>query len=360
MSVRSETKIICILTRPSFGTISLAYDTGTFEDIPKRGQIWSVDDPLMFCDDSQCRYIFHESSTESILSDDLSSVTVATDRSIDVSARCNSWAVTKKASGNQTVVSIENTTGVMNVSIPITRDFNETIYMTNTSKSCGPGCGIVTALETSTSMSWYYRCNITVGNVVSASRPEHQVGDDLRSMAASAIALRGYDSFTLAKDANSQDQIYPVESVFGIPQNGSVEAKALLLARFTVGVVAIAGEANDDVVIEGDAPFRGLQLNVSHANVIVIILVLIVVSQSILGCMVGLVNYLVVVPERGAFEVAQVCHAMLDSSRQLSDSAGEKPNRSKLPRDRVWAYRYRRVSPDGIYEIFMDARPDIQ
>lgn len=314
----------------------------------------------MFCDNSQCRYIFHESSTESIVSDDLSSVTVATDRSINVSARCDSWAVTKKASGNQTVVSIDSATGVTDVSIPITRDFNETIYMTNTNEHCGPGCGIVSALETSTSMSWYYRCNITVGDVVNASRPEHQVGDDLKSMAANAIALRGYDAFTLAKDVNSQDQIYPVESIFGIPQNGSVEEKASLLARFAVGVVAIAGEANDVLVIEGDAPLRGLQLNVSHASVIIIILVLIVVSQSVLGCMVGLVNYLVVVPERGAFEVAQVCHAMLDSSRQLSDSAGEKPSRSRLPRDRVWAYRYRRLSDDGIYEIFMDARPDIQ
>ena len=60
--------------------------------------------------------------------------------------------------------------------------------------SCGPRCVWVWAYK-----NWprdsdgyaFYQCPITVGNVLNASRAEHEIGDDIARVSATSIALQG-------------------------------------------------------------------------------------------------------------------------------------------------------------------------
>ena len=348
-----------ILTLTSFGTISLAFKTDVLENVPEPRRIWSSDDPLMFCGDKYCRYIFHETSTKSLENVNLNPIVVTTDRSLDVSTRCASWPVIRRYPGPNNTMTISTSGGGVNISIPIARGLDGTVYMTDTTQNCGADCGIVSVLEDSTNNPWYYECNVTVANVSQASQPEHQVGSQLRSVASTAIALQGYD-IALGQDiTDTQHQTYPIESVFGTPANGSTEVMALLISRFSIGVIAIVAENNDYVVIHGDAPTIGVQLNVSHRDIIIIILILIVVTQLILGMIVAMLVHRIVVPRREGLQVARVCRAMTEQCSENVDGNGNTFSSNPTQTSYLWAYRNKLVSFDGVYEVYMEKRPEM-
>lgn len=360
-----QVRILCLagskdrlLTHFSFGTISLAFNTDTIDKIPKAGQIWASDDPLMFCGDTFCSYIFHETSTESVLNDELSPVVVTTSRSLNVSTFCQSWPVVRGGDGTQVNITISTDSGRENVSIPIARGSDETIFMTNTTRNCGPGCSFITAFEASERAPWFYRCSVTVSNVTGATRPEHEVGAELTAMASGAIALQGYDASSLVRDSHFQYQVYPAESIFGTPSNGSVERMALTLSRFSAGVVAIAAESNNDTIIDGLAPVVGVRLNVSHNGIIITILILVAGLQLVLGVVMAWLANRVVIPREGALATAQVCQPMMEEYNSGNGHDGvhdEVPSASQ--RKRRWIYRSEEVSSDGFYDLFMEGEP---
>ncbi|GKT64974.1 hypothetical protein ColTof4_07367 [Colletotrichum tofieldiae] len=344
-----------LIRRCSYGTISLAYDTATIEEAPLARAIFVPSDPLMFCSESFCKYVFYETSQASITNENSNPVTIATDRSINSTSKCIAWPVTSGGNGTSPniTVALENN-GRFDIDIPVRGGTDQTTFMTNSEFECGQGCAMVAAFEASDTSSWYYTCNITVGQVANATLPEHQVGSNLTALAAAAIALQGYAASSLANDTSFQYQIYPAESVFGTPMNGTTEVLEAMLSRFAIGVIAVAAESNTDHVVEGTMPLKGTKLNVSHWNLIHLILVLTATLQLALGIAAALVANRVVVPDGGAVEMAQVMRTMAIRDRTAVNEAGDKGLAGGPKVTSLWIYRDHLASKDGLYDLHME------
>lgn len=340
-------------TANSYGTVSIAYDMGTMDEVPGPGIIWFPGDSLVFCGDTTCRYVFHETATESILNSASNPTTVTTSRSIDASAVCNSWPVKSGGDGTETNITVITDEGQETVFIPVAGGINQTTFVTNTSESCGVGCSSIYAFEASSTSPWYYECNITVGKVANATRSEHNVGTDLTTIMSGAIALQGYEASSLINVTDIQYQAFPAESIFGTPVNGSEESLSFLLARFTIGVVAATADNNNDLSFEGMAPEVGSELDVTHWNLVIVILILLAGLQLILGVASALVANRVVVPDGGAVAVTQVLRAM--ASQDTVALRGGSTGESLQGRGRkcLWIYRDTKVS-EGVYDLHME------
>ncbi|TKW55968.1 hypothetical protein CTA1_11352 [Colletotrichum tanaceti] len=356
-------------TANSYGTISLAYDTASVDKAPPARAIFVPSDPLMFCSDEYCKYVFHETSQESLADLNSNPVTVATDRSINATTRCTAWPVTAGGNGTSTNITVatEND-GRFVIGVPVRGGTDQTTFMTRSASAyaCGPGCATVTAFEASDAAPWYYACNITVGEVANATRPEHRVGSNLTALAAAAVALQGYAASSLAdatttRTTGFQYQTYPAESVFGTPKGGGTRAMEAMLSRFAIGVVAVAAESNEERVVEGAMPIKGTKLSVSHWDLIHVILTLTAALQLALGVAAALVANRVVVPDGGAVEMAQVMRTMAirDRTADTAGEAGEKGSGAGAgagggPVTSLWIYRDRMSSQEGLYDLHME------
>ncbi|KAJ0373816.1 hypothetical protein COL26b_008016 [Colletotrichum chrysophilum] len=343
-------------TANSYGTVSLAYDSAAMEKVPSARAIYVESDPLMFCDENLCKYVFHETSTSSIKDDDTNPMTVCTNRSINVTSSCTSWPVISGGSGNTTNVTVALDNGnTYDLYIPVPGGSDQSTFMTNSQFDCGTGCSIVSVFEASATSPWYYSCNVSVHEVANATLPEHYVGTNLTELATAAIALQGYAASSLANDTNFQYQTYPAESIFGTPMNGTNQVMQMILNRFTIGVVAIAALNNPSLTLEGTMPMKGTKLNVSHWNMIHMILLLTAVLQLALGLAAALVANRVVVPDGGAVEMAQVMRSMAIQDRRANEEALEKGLTTEGAKGSKWIYRDTLVSKDaGIYDLHME------
>ncbi|KAL6363865.1 hypothetical protein LRP88_03290 [Fusarium phalaenopsidis] len=266
-------------TANSYGSIALAWVWGTMDDIPYPGTLWDNNDPLIYCGGASCKYIFQE-STRSRKKYDL---VVSTNRSVEATGRCRSWKVTRGARGNESTITIADNDS-SRVELMAVNGIDQTTFMFDAAAAQGSTWSEVTAFEASTSDSWYYRCNISFGPVINASRKEHQMGINITSLASSAIALQGYGASNLGSSNSSQQfQSYPAESTYGNPQNGSVEGMGKLVAAFAAGTVAVAAQANDQVVVPGLRPQTGVILDVPKWRNVHLILGLTLGIQLVLG-----------------------------------------------------------------------------
>ncbi|KAM6527913.1 hypothetical protein FALCPG4_008946 [Fusarium falciforme] len=266
-------------TANSYGSIALAWVWGTMDDIPYPGTLWDNNDPLIYCGGASCKYIFQE-STRSRKKYDL---VVSTNRSVEVTGRCRSWKVTRGARGNESTITIADDDSTR-VELMAVNGIDQTTFMFDAAAAQGLTWSEVTAFEASTSDSWYYSCNISFGPVINAARKEHQMGVNITSLASSAIALQGYGASSLGSSNSSQQfQSYPAESTYGNPQNGSVEGMGKLTAAFAAGTVAVAAQANDQVVVPGLRPQTGVILDVPKWRNVHLILGLTLGIQLVLG-----------------------------------------------------------------------------
>ncbi|ROT43010.1 hypothetical protein SODALDRAFT_347843 [Sodiomyces alkalinus F11] len=347
-------------TAHSFGTMSLAYDTAVFPDakMPTPGELWYTDDPLMFCDSDSdsCQYVFHETNPESLNNPDALPITVSTNRVIHATTECTSWPVVSGGGGTEANITIllpQDQARI--IPLPAQAGPDQTTFITDTGADCGRGCGTVTAFEASDTYPWFYSCNTTIGTVENAEREEHHVGENLGRMATVAIALQGYpNNLTTTESPGVQSVIFPAQSIFGMPLGGAASSMAFLLSRFAIGVVAMAAESNDMVVVPGDVPTVGLELHVEHWNYIHVILFLALGLQLLLGFGAAWVANTVVIPGGGPVAEAQVIRAMVARPSSLNgrrDGAGGKGSSGKS----VWIYRDVHVG-NGVHDLYMKER----
>lgn len=256
------------------------------EDIPYPGTLWDNNDPLIYCGGSSCKYIFQESTRTRKKYD----LVVSTNRSVEVTGRCRSWKVTRGARGNDSTITIADNNG-SRVELMAVNGIDQTTFMFDAAAAQGSTWSEVTAFEASTSNSWYYRCNISFGPVINASRKEHQMGPNITSLASSAIALQGYGASNLGSSNSSQQfQSYPAETTYGNPQNGSTESMGKLIAAFAAGAVAVAAQANSQVVVPGLRPQTGVILDVPKWRNVHLILGLTLGMQLVLGVEIAILS----------------------------------------------------------------------
>jgi hypothetical protein len=369
-------------TANQFGTIALAFPQGELDEIPQPGKLFYSDDPLVFCDDesARCRYQFHEINSESENNKDRIPIEAATDRSVIASAECRSYPVVEGGNGTSLdiVIDLRNGEGdTQNVTFPVAGGADQTTFVTDTSgtgasprngsvtSTCGAGCVSVWAFEAvSTGQAWFYDCTVTVGKVSNVKRPEHELGANLTRMAAAGIALQGYASTLSGSGGNSstntdlrtQAMIYPSESWWGTSMDGSTQGMAFLLARFAIGVVAVAAENNDRTIVWGEAPNMGIRVHMEHWPIVHIILILTAVVLLLLGLGAAYFGNRVVVPPPGPVAEAQVLRAMMPregTGGRLRKGDSGRRGAMHEGRKTVWIYRNQLVG-GGVYDLYME------
>lgn len=351
--------------------MSLTYVDDIPERAPSRGDLRLASDARIFCDMDQCQYVFQEKNTPpaDLPKDaDYQPIVVATDRRIDSSGTCTPYKVVAGGDGATTNITIDAGDGTnRTIQMPFAGGTNQTTYMTNTSVTCGAGCGVVAAFESAPASSWYYACNVTVGAVSNATQPMHQVSDHVRLLAAQGIALQGYAVLSFVDDSRSQYQSYPGETAFGLAAQGDADAMAMRMARFAIGVIAAAADSNNDVTIQGYPPVRGSRVKVDHWDYTALILLSAVGAQFVLSLVLTWMACKVIIPPEGLVGMAQLLRSMaLETHAAQRGEVGEKlvrqdsscrfSSKGYCPECK-WIYRHKLVSEDGIHDLYMEQLP---
>jgi hypothetical protein len=338
---------------------------------PSKGDLRVSSDPRIFCDAQQCQYVFREKNTApaDLPADaDFQPTIVATDRRITSSGTCTRQQVLAGGDGASTNITVDvGNGGNRTIQIPFAGGVNQTTYMTNTSMSCGAGCGVVTAFESAPKTSWYYNCNVTVGPVTNATQPAHHVSDPVRLLAAQGIALQGYAVLSFVDDSRSQYQSYPAETAFGLAAEGDADIVEMRMARFAIGVIAAAADSNNEVTISGYPPVRGSHVKVDHWDYAALILLTAVGAQLVLSAVLACMSLKVIIPPEGLVGMAQLLKAMAQETQVVQPGEdGEKPLRESsacrfsskgyCPACK-WIYRHKLVSEDGIHDLYMEHLP---
>ncbi|RGP71289.1 hypothetical protein FSPOR_3410 [Fusarium sporotrichioides] len=339
-----------------YGAMSLTTLTGVRGLEPQIGDLRLASDPDLFCDLKGCDFMFVESSVSSNPEEELSDISwqpiiVTSKRKMTISTKCDSYPVISGGDGSSTEIEYrKNTTEgkiqeIVRVQVPFTAETEQTLFITNTSVTCGPGCSTVMALETSAKDPWFYSCNTTVGSVTDATIPEHEVSENVRLLASQAIALQGSPANSTFNNTDLQFQVYPAQSPFGTPLQGTAQAMELTVSRFASGVIAMIAKVNPHIVVDGFPPTKGSSLNIDHWDYIWAVLVVIVCFQFIFSAAVAFMATRVVMPLGGAMSMAKVLRAMAaDGSPDETD----------------WIYRSRKISADGVYDLYLEGRPRSQ
>lgn len=353
--------------------MSLMYADDVIEAAPSKGDLRVASDARVFCDDQECQYVFREKNSPpaDLPTDaDFQPTIVATDRRLSSTGTCIHHQVVAGGDGSSTNITIDaGDGGNRTIQIAFAAGMNQTTYMTNTSVSCGDGCGVVTAFESSSRTSWYYNCNVTVGAVTNATQPAHNVSEPVRLLAAQGIALQGYAVLSFVDDSRSQYQSYPAETAFGLPAAGDTDQMEMRMARFAIGVIAAAADSNTEVPISGYPPVRGEHVKVDHWDYVALILLAAIGAQLALSLVLAFMAYKIIIPPEGLVGMAQLLRSMAQetqvmkfgdvgekSARDSESSACRYSSKGYCP-DCKWIYRHKVVSEDGIHDLYMEHLP---
>lgn len=351
--------------------MSLTYEEGALEAAPLRGDLRVASDKRIFCDARQCQYAFWEKNTPpaDLPTDaDFQPIVVATDRRINSNGTCTGYKVVAGGDGGVQNITIDAGGGQnKTIKISYAGGTNQTTYMTNTSVTCGAGCGVVTAFESASAASWYYDCKVFVGTATNATQPAHQVSDAVRLLAAQGIALQGYAVLSSVDDPRSQYQSYPAETAFGLAAGGDPNAMASRMARFAIGVIAGAADSNNDVTAPGYPPVRGERLKVDHWDFATLILLAAVGAQFVLSAVLAFMSCRVIIPPEGLVGMARLLGPMaMETHAARREGVGEKllredsscrfSSKGYCPECK-WIYRHKLVSEDGVHDLYMEHLP---
>jgi hypothetical protein len=177
--------------------VPLALGFGPLSEKPSPRTQFSGRNNLIYLGNNYAQFVYYEASPDCATNPDAISIT--TNRTSNSTGTCRSWPVIDGGDGSS-----HNITYMLNsggdkayASIPLAGGLSQTTYATRLSKPCGEGCGMIYALEASAQTPFFYECNVSVSQVVNGTRPEHELGIDLRNLASTGIALQGYAASSL-------------------------------------------------------------------------------------------------------------------------------------------------------------------
>ncbi|KAH7353389.1 hypothetical protein B0T11DRAFT_320410 [Plectosphaerella cucumerina] len=334
----------------SYGLTALAYAGAEMDRLPVQGQLRDSSDPVIFCDWATCQYVFYERPATETQDDATIRLTVATDRSINATTTCKSWSVSATDLLTQTVSFSDKSGGggvTSNISFPVVPGTDQTIYVTNTTAPCGIGCSQITALEMSSGSSWLYNCTVIIGTVSNATLPEHEVGDEVRQLAAGGIALQGYFAQLRLGDG-LQSQVYPAKSINGYPNIGLAEAMARKITQFSIGAIAVMADLNTPVALDGFVPEQAVELVVEHWGYVSLILTGVALLHLALSVVMLWVSLRVVIPRGGPVALARVLASMTDKPESEPTSGHERGGYER------WIYKFKYIPELKLYDVYFE------
>ncbi|KAH9206926.1 hypothetical protein DL95DRAFT_374802 [Leptodontidium sp. 2 PMI_412] len=265
-SVDEDTKSSSQLAAHTYGELGLAFSSTilNYSDtdvLPIDYLSFRDSDPIYFKATDYFQYVFEETAA----SNDSKLDYFYSNRSIVTTSSCNVYPVIDNLNGSSQTFQVEQD-GFVHTQYFQSIGPNSTTYLTSPDHGdCGSRCANVYAYETNGTAGFFYMCNITVSDVYNASILEHRVSDTNAKMAASAIALQGYQS-----EVNyNQSQRYPPQSTYGTFLNGNSADMAYNMRRFSIGVFITADQILSNIdgnmlQVSGFLPASGNQLSIDH------------------------------------------------------------------------------------------------
>ncbi len=223
--------------------------------MPTAGSIYNPQGAMLFYANNSnvWDFVFSDSPTNSYLS----TYSAYTARQINVSYVCESHQVTKNGNGTSDLIEVADVGEVtLSQTVP-----NSITYFTNKNHICESSnrCSVVEAFESFADDPWYYKCNITMGKTFNDPHNVSYISDYMAQIATASIAQIGYT------DSNGQaSQIYPKDSPWGIPNNGSADDMGWTIALWAIATIAGATLNNPITSYQGQAPNAGQALQVGH------------------------------------------------------------------------------------------------
>lgn len=270
---------------------------------------------MIFSDynNSYMEFIFQDSPENQ----SLGTFSVYTNRTINITYTCESYIVSKNGNGTSDSIEVDK---IGPITLPQTVP-SSTTFWTNSSHICGKNerCTRIEAFESSETNPWYYQCEITLGKTFNDPLNISFVSDYMAYISTAAIAQVGYTDYT-----GVASQIYPQDSPWGYPNNGSVNDMGSTMATFALGAIAGATMYNPYTSYTGMAPQQGQCLQVGHPYFFYLMLGLICGCHFIFIIIVAIYTNRVLVGPESHLSMALLLRPIADALYGVSDGEENK------------------------------------
>ena len=301
--------------------------------MPKAGSIYRDTNAMLWYDydNSNMEFIFSDSPAPQTLG----TFSVYTNRTINITYICDSHEVTANGNGSFNDIQVANV-GQVYVSHKVPSSIT---YFTNSDNVCGNGsslrCSVVEVFEASDTDPWYYKCNITLGTTQNDPRNLSQISDLMAFKATSSIAQVGYTD-----DSGQEAQIYPQNSLWGMPLQGDRDAMGLTVATFALGSIAGASMFNPYTSYMGQMPSQGFYLNLGHPYFFYLIIGMICGCQLLFCVIVAVLSNQVMVGPDAHLSMSLLLRPIADALEVVS---GGRKNRAYKDAKKQTQVRYEKA-----------------
>ncbi|KAF8471211.1 hypothetical protein BDZ91DRAFT_791415 [Kalaharituber pfeilii] len=247
-----------------------------------------------------------------------------TNRTIKVTATCNAYDIVKGQNGLEPNIIYYNSTDGENwvISEVSVRGPGATVWANPRADinpepqwTCALGnrCAIVAGFQFIDTErkeevnGTLFQCAVLVGEVENARVPEHEIDDRVAFIAAGAIGLNGFSD-------DPQDWLYQRYfrgTRFGQRFDGDPDQMAMLVSRFSVGVIATMDMDNPKIEAVGMKPWVGVLFKVDWA-LLLTILGSICGIQLVLGLTAVFVSNTVIVKDDSYLSTARLLRPLVE------------------------------------------------
>lgn len=316
----------------TFGQLGLSFAIGSADSMPRPGALYSPDLPQLFYpstptyqpdsttngtgdngDDGHV-YSYTLFFYETNVANASYYGTVASNRSVTVTASCDSYKVVAGGNGMSPNITVRYDNDDEENYLPVANGGSQILYLHDPATEANDTWSRVSAFEPSDTDPWFYECDVYVGNVTNGVIREHYMGANFTRYVPPAIALQGYGASDVGvtnTTTNYQFQSYPAQTYFGQAAEGVGARMAELVSRYAAGTIAACATANSNVDARGMTPQRAIQLEITKWRYVHIIIGLTMGVQLVIHLGVVLVANRVQVREQRGLSTASLLRPLL-------------------------------------------------
>lgn len=266
------------------------------------------------------KYIFFESTVDNSTYEAIA----ATNRSVTVSATCESYNVTKGGNGLSPNITVQFSEYPDDVYLPVANGGSQIMYLHDPTTEANDTWSQVSAFEASDTDPWFYVCQVSISNITNGFIKEHYMGSNFTRYVPPAIALQGYGSSSDGLSnatTNYQFQSYPSQTYFGRPARGQAVRMARLVSRCAVNALVACALDNTNIETRGMTPQRAITLEITSWRYVHLIIGLTVGMQLLLQIAAVLVANRVQVREQRSLATAALLRPLLDGVEDRASMA---------------------------------------
>ncbi|KAM3432162.1 hypothetical protein MY4824_006711 [Beauveria thailandica] len=334
-----------------YGQFGSNFDEAGLDLAPKPGALYNPDQPQVFYskelpldsdhdngsggsaatkpDDNGNAYSYTYFFLESTVANASYAGIVASNRSVTVTASCDSYKVVAGGNGTSPNITVRFKDGEDVFYLPVANGGSQILYLHDPATEANDTWSQVNAFEPSDTDPWFYTCQVSVGNVTNGFLPQHYMGTNFTRYIPPAIALQGYgasdsDIGLTNTTTNYQFQSYPLQTYFGWPASGSGVFMARLVSRCAINALAVGAAFSTNVDVPGMEPQRAIQLEITKWRYVHVIVGLTVGVQLVIHLVAVLVANRVQVREQRSLATASLLRPLLAGVSERASMARGK------------------------------------